>query len=650
MSTEQERDFESFLQTFPVGVTVWSLAGQLVFASANATAARQLRIAVSRDRGKPLAEVWRDATERERAQCHALAARGGAATALRAGVTALPLGEGRVAVIHEAHRANPTPVARFLDSVIDNLPAMIFIKSADELRFERCNRAGEELLGVAHDALLGTTDYDFFPAEQAAFFQAKDREVLAAGTVVDIPEEPISTPQGTRWLHTRKIPILGDDGTPSHLLGISMDITRRRDAERELERRVAERTAELSAAYEQLVQQTEQHQRTEKALRDTEVQLRHAQKLEAVGRLAGGIAHDFNNLLSVVLGYSTMLLEELRPEDRIASPVAEIQRAGDRAADLTRQLLAFSRQQVLEPQIVDLNGVLASIDRLIHRLIGEAVQLHTLGEPDLGLVRVDVGQLEQVVVNLVVNARDAMPDGGTLTIETANVELDQDDAAEHPGTRPGPHALLAVTDTGCGMDADTMARVFEPFFTTKPRGKGTGLGLSTVFGIVQQSGGSLRVSSVVGQGTTFRIYFPHADAPAKAHVAPVVPAVPLGRSETILLVEDEAQVRSLAQKILVRSGYQVIEARDPEEALARAVATSQHIDLLLTDVVMPGMSGRQLADRLEATRPGLKVLFMSGYTDATVAQHGVLNPGISLLQKPITPAGLTRKIREVLDA
>jgi PAS domain S-box-containing protein len=527
-------------------------------------------------------------------------------------------------------------LTRFLDTVIEHLPAMVFIKDAEDLRFERFNRAGEELLGMKRDELVGKTDADFFPAEQAAFFQAKDREVLLGGTVLDIPEEPIATPRGTRWLHTRKIPIFDDEGRPRHLLGISMDITERRAAEEvlrsaqaELERRVAAATAELRA---------------------TEEQLRHAQKMEAVGRLAGGVAHDFNNLLSVVLGYSSMLLEDLDPSHPHHVAVAEIERAGERAAELTRQLLAFSRQQVLDPKIVDLNEVLASVDRLVRRLVGEDVEVVVRPGADLGLVRVDVGQIEQVVVNLVVNARDAMPAGGRLTIETGNVALDDAYASEHPGILAGPHVMVAISDTGTGMDRATQGRVFEPFFTTKPKGKGTGLGLSTVFGIVKQSGGSIWLYSEPDRGTTFKVYFPLSSDGGEQAAERAATAPARGGAETVLLVEDEPQVRQLTRNILAKHGYVVLEAADPAAAIALCAGDAQPIDLLLTDVVMPLMSGRQLAERLVAQRPALKVLYMSGYTDNTVVHHGVLDAGIWFLQKPITPDALAAKVREVLDA
>jgi PAS domain S-box-containing protein len=386
----------------------------------------------------------------------------------------------------------------------------------------------------------------------------------------------------------------------------------------------------------------------EEALRRSEEQLRQAQKMEAVGRLAGGVAHDFNNVLSVILSYADFILGDLKPSDPLSTDVTEICKAATRAAGLTRQLLMFSRQQVVEPKVIDLHEVLMGMDKMLRRILGEDVELVSLAPKSSGRVKVDPSHIEQVILNLVVNARDAMPTGGQLTIETENVVLDESYASSHLPTKAGPHVMLAVSDTGTGMDRETQKRIFEPFFTTKETGKGTGLGLSTVFGIVQQSGGSIWVYSEPGRGTTFKVYLPRVDDEVDVLRPSAAPATLRG-TETILLVEDEEQVRAIALNILRRRGYQVLPAQNAGEALLICERHPGGIDLLLTDVVMPQMSGPELAKRLASTRPEMKVLCMSGYTDDSIVRHGVLETGVAFVQKPITPALLTRKVREVLD-
>jgi PAS domain S-box-containing protein len=381
-----------------------------------------------------------------------------------------------------------------------------------------------------------------------------------------------------------------------------------------------------------------------------EQQLRQAQKMEAVGRLAGGIAHDFNNILTAITGYADLLLEDLRPTDSRHQDVAEIRKAADRAAGLTRQLLAFSRQQVLQPSVIDVKTLVGDLEKMLGRLLGEDVELGTRLAPDTGRVKADAGQLEQVLMNLAVNARDAMPDGGKLTLETSNVDLSEEYAADHYPARPGPYVMIAVTDSGTGMSEETQAHMFEPFFTTKEKGKGTGLGLATVYGIIKQSGGFIWVYSELGHGTTFKIYLPRVGESADLAKGPAPARARAARgSETVLLAEDEAPVRAVARQVLERQGYTVLEAPSAEAALDIATRYSGAIHLLLTDVIMPGLSGRELATRLADLRPEARVIFMSGYTDDAVTRHGVLEPGLAYLQKPFTPDALGQKVREVLD-
>jgi two-component system, cell cycle sensor histidine kinase and response regulator CckA len=380
-----------------------------------------------------------------------------------------------------------------------------------------------------------------------------------------------------------------------------------------------------------------------------EEQLRQAQKLEAVGQLAGGIAHDFNNLLTAINGYSQLTLMGLQPADPLRGNMEEIRKAGDRAAALTRQLLAFSRKQVLQPKVLDLNSAVSEIGKMLRRLIGEDIQLCTVLASDLGRIKSDPGQIEQILMNLAVNARDAMPQGGKLTLETQNVFVDESYLSQHIAVIPGSYVMLAVSDNGLGMDKQTQAHIFEPFFTTKELGKGTGLGLSTVYGIVKQSGGNIWVYSEIGQGTTFKIYLPRVDEEAQAYRPGTEVQEALEGRETILLAEDEEIVRSLMRDVLKGYGYDVLEAANGSAALILCERHPGPIHLMITDVVMPEMSGRELTEHLAGTHPEMKVLFMSGYTDDTIVRHGILESDIAFLQKPFTPQALAHRVREVLE-
>ena len=489
--------------------------------------------------------------------------------------------------------------------LVEQLPAVLWTVDRG-LRFTSALGAGFARLKIKPDELVGMSLLDYFETVDQTFLPIAAHRRAVAGEPMTFHVEWKS---GSYACHVE--PLRDSDGQVSGAICMSLDITDRKQLEE---------------------------------------QLRQAQKMEAVGRLAGGIAHDFNNLLMVIQGYSDLLVERLPDDDPLRRNAEQIQMASQRASSLTRQLLAFSRKQMLAPKILNVQSVVAEMEKILRRLIGEDVQLETSSAPDLGLIKADRSQIEQVILNLAVNARDAMPQGGRLTIETANVELDA--SYSHPPAvlSPGRYVMLAVTDNGCGMDAETQAHVFEPFFTTKEKGKGTGLGLATVYGVVKQSGGYVWVYSEPGRGTSFKIYLPRIEETA-------VPAgrdgksetqIPERGSETILLVEDEKGVRELAREYLASSGYTVIEAEDGHTALELAAMHVGPIHLLLTDVVMPGISGRELAERVSQIRPGIKIIYMSGYTDQAVVHHGILRNDAVLLQKPFTLMTLAGKLREML--
>ncbi|RLB17312.1 MAG: hypothetical protein DRG82_06910, partial [Deltaproteobacteria bacterium] len=415
-----------------------------------------------------------------------------------------------------------------------------------------------------------------------------------------------------------KSSVIYRDQKPVAVLGIARDITRRKQAEKEKEK--------------------------------LQAQLNQAQKMEAIGVLAGGVAHDFNNLLTTIIGNADLALMDLQEETPVYHCIEEMRKAGKRAAALTRQLLAFSRKQTIQPEIVNLNEIIMESEKMLRRLIGEDIDFVTVYEEEPWHVCMDPGQVDQILMNLAVNARDAMPKGGKLTIETANVDLDERYFREHGvKSEPGQYIMVAVTDTGVGMDRETQARIFEPFFTTKGLGRGTGLGLSTTFGIVKQNNGLIWVYSEEGKGTTFKIYLPRSEKQSETSGQEKRPLPQIRGTETILLVEDEEALRDLAKRMLGEYGYTVVFAGDGEEALKRADDHKDAIHLLLTDVVMPAMDGKELAEKLQSKRPEMKVLFMSGYTDNAVAHHGILDAGLNFIQKPFTAASLAQKVREVLD-
>ncbi len=503
----------------------------------------------------------------------------------------------------------------FLRQVLDINPTLIFAKDR-EGRFTLVNQTVADIYGTTVDDLIGKTDADFNPnPEQVEHFREDDLRVMDSLQEELIPEEEITDATGrTRWLQTVKRPIIGPDGKANQILGVATDITQRRELEE---------------------------------------QLRQAQKMDALGRLAGGIAHDFNNVLAVILGNAERLLRSVEKEKGSDDPQKKglelIVSAGERAAMLVRQLLAFSRKQPMSPVVLDVNSVVTDLKELLGRLIGEHIRLEVRCEPAPCYVRADPGQIEQIIVNLAVNGRDAMPKGGTLNIDTAVVDLDAAHAAKHPDAKKGPHVMLSVADTGVGIPPETLERIFEPFFTTKAVGKGTGLGLATVYGIVKQAGGHIVAETEVGKGSLFKVYLPAVEAPGTDAEAADGEVVVTG-TETILVCEDEEDVLQLACAILEEHGYRTIATLSGDEALKRAAEHEGPIDLLLTDVVMPKMNGRQLAESLAALRPGIKVLYMTGYSADVLGPMEAHEDWGDWLSKPFTSTRLLRRVRAALDA
>ncbi len=493
--------------------------------------------------------------------------------------------------------------------ILERMPAILWTTDK-ELRYTSSMGAALDSLGVKSGGLTGRTLPEYFQTNdpQHPSIAAHWRALAGEALTYELHWQK-------RVFESHVRPLRGPDGEIVGVIGVALDITDR------------------------------------KQLAD---QLRQSQKLQAIGELAGGVAHDFNNLLMVVKGHAEMLLDRLPRgsadrQNLALQNVEQIQQAAERAAALTRQLLAFSRMQVLQPRVLDLNEVVAGMIQMVSRVIGANIELAFLPGANLGRVKADPSQIEQVALNLVVNARDAMPDGGRLTIETSNVQLERDYATQHAVVDPGPYVMLTVSDTGTGMDAATKARIFEPFFTTKAQGRGTGLGLATVYGVVKQSGGYVWVYSELGHGTTFKVYLPMVQAPAEKTAPEKVVQGHEPGTETILFVEDEQSVRELVSEYLSARGYQVLDASDGQQALEMAAAHTGKIQLLITDVVMPRLSGRELAARLTAARPDLKILYISGYTDDSVFRHGVLQGGMDFLQKPFNLKALAAKIREVLE-
>ena len=500
----------------------------------------------------------------------------------------------------------------FLNNIVDNIPAMVFVKDAIELRYVAINKAGEELLGYSREGILGKNDRDLFPEEQAAFFTSKDREVLAKGDLLEIPEEKVKTRSGDdRILRVKKIPLLDSEGNVSYMLGIAEDITVRKHLE------------------EQLLQ---------------------SQKMEALGQLAGGVAHDFNNILMVIMGYGNILKTDLGLNDPQKEQVGHIIDAAEKAAQLTRSLLTFSRKQEMKPRLGNLNDVVQQVQKFLIRIIGEDIQLKTIPSPENLPVIVDSGQIEQVLINLATNARDAMPKGGMLTIETGLLNVDESFVHANGYGEPGRYALISVSDNGTGMDEKIKSRLFEPFFTTKEVGKGTGLGMAIVYGIINQHHGFIKVYSEPQIGTTFRIFIPLFTREVAEDEEVVTPELPKGGSETILVAEDDPAVGKLVQEVLTRAGYSVISAWDGQDVIEKFRANKDTVKLILMDIIMPKKNGKEAFSEIRKFKPDVKIIYTSGYTQDIIESRDEFDADAELVMKPVQPHDLLRKVRELLDS
>jgi PAS domain S-box-containing protein len=632
---KSERSFRSIVESSPMGMHMYQLHddGRLVFTGANPAASRILGVDNSMFVDKTIEEAFPQLTETEVPQRY----REAAAQGITWETEQIDYDEGGIRGAFEvtAFQTSPMRMVALFNEITVRKQAEEAMRSSEErlkILFESApdayylmgldgvfidgNRAAEEMLGYDKSELIGRSfaEVDLLPPEELPrAIENLGRSLSGKSTGPD--EFDMVRKDGRRVpVEIRSHPVTMQGKTV--ILGIARDITDRRRAEEEQ--------------------------------RELQARLEEAHRMEAVGRLAGGVAHDFNNMLSAVLASAALAGNELPRGGPGSESIQMVIRAAQRAAELTKQLLAFSRKQIIEPRVINLSHLVEHLHTMLARLIGEDVIIEVSAQEDMGSIRADPGQMEQLVLNLALNARDAMPDGGNLRIETADVELDDEYCERHPDATPGAHVMLAVSDSGVGMDEETRARIFEPFFSTKEMGKGTGLGLASVYGIATQHGGRIEVQSTPGEGSCFRVYFPRVlDEPERA--AAPAPARPNGGSETVLVVEDEELVRIVAVKVLERAGYVVLAASSGDDALALAARHEGTIDLLLTDVVMPHMDGRELATRLAKKQPGLKTLFTSGYSHNVIADHGVLDEGLQFLAKPYSSESLAARVREVLD-